>query len=74
MPQIQSESRPCIRRSRMSVSWKAPFSAWPMCSSPVTFGGGNAITYGSSPDSGRPANTPVASQRAKIGCSAETWS
>ena len=71
VPQIQSVSRPCIRRRRISVSWIEPLSAWPMCSSPVMFGGGSAITYGSPPGSGRPAKTPVASQRAKMGCSCD---
>src|SRR5579871_5341927 len=66
VPQIQSVSLPCIRRRRISVSWVEPFSAWPMCSSPVMFGGGNAITYGSAPLSGRPENTPVASHSGKI--------
>jgi hypothetical protein len=28
---------------RISASWIVPFSAWPMCSAPVTFGGGIAI-------------------------------
>ena len=30
----------------MSTSWSEPFSAWPMCSSPVTFGGGTQMTIG----------------------------
>ena len=29
--------------SRISASWIEPLSAWPMCSAPVTFGGGIAI-------------------------------
>ena len=33
----------CIRAKRISVSWIEPSSAWPMCSAPVTFGGGIAI-------------------------------
>ena len=28
---------------RVSRSWIVQFSAWPMCSAPVTFGGGIAI-------------------------------
>ena len=36
-----------MRCQRMSTSWIEPFSAWPMCSAPVTFGGGTAITYAS---------------------------
>src|SRR5215471_12100240 len=27
------------------MSWSVPLSAWPMCSSPVTFGGGTAMLY-----------------------------
>ena len=36
-------SRAC-GASGSSTSWSEPFSAWPMCSSPVTFGGGTQIT------------------------------
>ena len=43
VPKIHFVWRPCMRRMRISVSWIEPFSAWPMCSSPVTFGGGIAI-------------------------------
>ena len=43
VPQIHSVLRPRIRCNRISVSWIEPFRAWPMCSSPVTFGGGRAI-------------------------------
>ena len=43
VPSAQSVLRPRIRLSRASESWIAPFSAWPMCSAPVTFGGGIAI-------------------------------
>jgi hypothetical protein len=32
-----------MRLWRISVSCTEPFSAWPMCSAPVTFGGGMAI-------------------------------
>ena len=32
-----------LRLKRISVSWTEPLSAWPMCSAPVTFGGGIAI-------------------------------
>ena len=74
MPQIQRVSNPCIRRSRISVSWVDPLSAWPMCSSPVMFGGGSAITYDGFGESASPANTPVADQASKIRASnAEGW-
>jgi hypothetical protein len=43
VPKIHFARRPCIRLRRMSASWIAPFSAWPMWSSPVTFGGGMAM-------------------------------
>jgi hypothetical protein len=32
-----------MRARRISTSWIDPFSAWPMCSEPVTLGGGTAI-------------------------------
>jgi hypothetical protein len=43
VPRIHFVRLPSIRLWRISVSWTAPFSAWPMCSTPVTFGGGIAI-------------------------------
>ena len=42
VPRTQSVLRPCIRRMRASASCIAPLSACPMCSAPVTFGGGIA--------------------------------
>ena len=42
VPRIQSELRPFIRFIRTSASCIEPFRAWPMCSAPVTFGGGIA--------------------------------
>ncbi len=42
VPRIHSVLRPCIRRIRTIASCIAPLSAWPMCSAPVTFGGGIA--------------------------------
>jgi hypothetical protein len=44
-PGCQSALKPRMRCQRTSVSWSAPLSAWPMCSAPVTLGGGTAITY-----------------------------
>jgi len=32
-----------MRAIRAHTSWIEPFSAWPMCSTPVTLGGGTAI-------------------------------
>jgi hypothetical protein len=43
-PGCQSVSKPRIRCQRISASCIVPFRAWPMCSSPVTFGGGTQIT------------------------------
>ena len=43
VPRIQSVFRPRMRLIRISASWTVPLSAWPMCSAPVTFGGGIAI-------------------------------
>ena len=43
VPRIHFVLRPCMRAWRISASWIEPLSAWPMCSAPVTFGGGIAI-------------------------------
>ena len=43
VPRIHFVRRPRIRWWRTSASWIEPFSAWPMCSAPVMFGGGIAI-------------------------------
>ncbi len=42
VPRIQSALRPRIRFIRTSASCIEPFSACPICSAPVTFGGGIA--------------------------------
>ncbi len=47
-PGCQSVSKPRMRCQRISTSWIEPFSACPMWSSPVTFGGGTQITNESS--------------------------
>ena len=36
-----------MRARRMQVSWMVSFSAWPMCSTPVMFGGGMTTVKGS---------------------------
>ena len=43
VPKIHLVRWPRMRATRISTSWIEPFSAWPMCSAPVTFGGGTAI-------------------------------
>ena len=51
-PGCQRVLKPRMRCQRISASWIEPFSAWPMCNAPVTFGGGTAITYASPGSSG----------------------
>jgi hypothetical protein len=43
VPRIHRARFPRMRARRISASWIEPLSAWPMCSAPVTFGGGIAI-------------------------------
>ena len=43
VPKIHFVRRPLMRLKRISVSCTLAFSAWPMCSAPVTLGGGIAI-------------------------------
>ena len=45
VPGHHSTSKPRMRRWRHSVSWMENVDAWPMCSAPVMFGGGSAMTY-----------------------------
>ena len=40
VPGSQSALKPCMRCQRISRSWIVSVSAWPMCSAPVTLGGG----------------------------------
>src|SRR6185295_7760065 len=46
MPGIHIALKPCIRFQRTRMSCIVEPSAWPMCSDPVTFGGGSVIAYG----------------------------
>ncbi len=46
MPGIHMALAPCMRRQRMRMSWMVPPRAWPMCSEPVTLGGGRVMAYG----------------------------
>ncbi len=43
VPGTHSASRPRMRQKRMITSWSVLLSAWPMCRTPVTFGGGMTI-------------------------------
>jgi len=43
VPRIHLQRWPRARRWRISTSWIEPLRAWPMCSEPVTLGGGIAI-------------------------------
>ena len=47
VPTTQSASLPCIRAWRVRTSCSVLSSAWPMCSEPVTLGGGMTIVNGS---------------------------
>ena len=48
-PVSQAVSKPRIRCQRTSASDREICRAWPVCSAPVTFGGGWAMTKGSRP-------------------------
>src|SRR5256885_8751833 len=54
------------------MSWSIPFRAWPMCSSPVTLGGGTAIEKRglslAASARKRPASSQRAYQRASTAC------
>ena len=47
VPGTQHAFLPCIRARRTSTSWMVLLSMWPMCSTPVTLGGGITTQYGS---------------------------
>ena len=44
VPGHHSTSKPRMRRCRATVSWMENVEACPMCSAPVMFGGGSAMT------------------------------
>ncbi len=70
VPSTQSVLRPRMRLIRISASWIVPLSAWPMCSAPVTLGGGIAIEKFSSGDpSAGGWNQPPSIQRSNTRCS-----
>ena len=64
VPGCHSTSRPRMRSKRQRMSCSVLLSACPMCSEPVTFGGGITMVKGAaSLRSGRPAlNAPLSSQ------------
>ena len=75
VPKIHFARRPCMRFQRMSTSWIEPLSAWPMCSAPVTFGGGTAIEkFSSGVPSGSGWLMPDSSHRCAIRGSASAGS
>ena len=53
-----------MRATRAQTSWIEAFSAWPMCSSPVTLGGGTAMEkFAAASPTGSGLNAPASSQR-----------
>ena len=61
VPGSHSAALPRMRSKRISMSCSVLFSAWPMCSEPVTFGGGMTIENGSAAGSSVGAKAPEAS-------------
>ncbi len=51
-----------MRFQRTITSWSVFVNAWPMCSDPVTFGGGMTIAKGVLPDVGSARKNPSLSQ------------
>src|SRR3954449_10012630 len=67
VPRIHFVRLPRMRLRRISASWTEPLSACPMCSAPVTFGGGIAIEkFSSGVPSGSGWNSPESSQRSTM--------
>jgi hypothetical protein len=65
VPKIHFVRLPIIRLRRIRRSWIVPFRACPMCSAPVTFGGGTAIEkFSDASPSGSGLKMPESSQRA----------
>ena len=64
-PGTHSVSSPRMRWYRMRTSCAVTNRAWPVCSEPVTLGGGMVITNRSAPSGGSAAgvNAPLANQR-----------
>ena len=64
VPGSHRAALPRIRSNRISTSCSVLFSAWPMCSEPVTFGGGMTIENGSAAGSALGAKAPEPSHMA----------
>ena len=64
VPGSQRAALPRMRSNRISTSWSVLFRAWPMCSEPVTLGGGMTTEKGSADGSSVGEKAPEASQRA----------
>ena len=54
VPGSHSADLPSSRARRIRMSWIVLFSTWPIVSTPVTFGGGITMLYGSRPACTRP--------------------
>ena len=67
VPTTHSVGRPVMRERRMTTSWMVLLSAWPMCSEPVTLGGGMTTEYGSTPSTISAEKYPPSCHDAKIG-------
>src|SRR5690242_10012040 len=63
-----------MRRRRLIASISVWLRAWPMCSEPVTFGGGSTIENGGFPDEASAVKYPAATQRSYIGASSAAGS
>src|SRR5713101_9997394 len=64
VPGRNRTSWPVIRLYRAQMSCTVPLSAWPMCSSPVTLGGGRQMVYFGFVLLGSAVKRPAFSQRA----------
>ena len=62
VPGSQSTSNPRIRFQRATMSGSVWFRAWPMCSVPVTLGGGSTMLKAGRPEEGSARNAPIRSQ------------
>ena len=61
VPGTQQAFLPSIRALRINTSWMVLFNIWPMCKTPVTFGGGMTMVNGSR-SSGTESKNPLSIQ------------